>query len=213
MNRWIGKFPSIKMNRMVDYQSPIERDLIYLLDFEPAVITYYEQPLSIYYKAESKLRCYTPDFSVIHNGCTYLVECKHHNFLRPEENRPKWEAARCWCAVKGARFVIVTDEMIRTGPLLDNVKLLTDHARYPVDNSTIVVLLQKANANATITLGELARSIAPQQPETITPAILNLIYRRLLSTSIEEAPITATSPIWAGHTVVRKAALLAGVFN
>jgi hypothetical protein len=38
MPRWIGKFPSIKLNRMVGYESLIERDFIYLLDFDPAAL-------------------------------------------------------------------------------------------------------------------------------------------------------------------------------
>jgi hypothetical protein len=43
----IGRFPSLKLGRMVDFESLIERDFIYVLDFEPDVESFSEQPLTI----------------------------------------------------------------------------------------------------------------------------------------------------------------------
>lgn len=212
MNRWVGKFPSIKLDRMVGYQSHIERDLIYLLDFDLAVTTYCEQPFSIHYKAENKTRRYTPDFCVTHGTGTYLVECKHHDFLQPEVNRPKWQAARQWCTAQGARFVVVTDQVIRAGYLLENVKMLTDHARYPVDEATIVALLHAVDAIPSLTIADLMRTVAPEQPQAIMPAILNLVYRGFLSLSLAEAPITVASPVWAAHRPVGQTLLPATLF-
>jgi hypothetical protein len=73
MSRWVGKFPSLKLGRMVGYQSLIERDFIYLLDFDATVTTYAEQPFSLHYKDGSKQRRYTPDFCFSRYGQTCLV--------------------------------------------------------------------------------------------------------------------------------------------
>ena len=43
----IGKFPSIKMGRMVAFESLLERDFIYLLDHAEEVTWFEEQPLTI----------------------------------------------------------------------------------------------------------------------------------------------------------------------
>jgi hypothetical protein len=64
----IGHFPSLKMGRMIDYESLIERDLIYLLEFEQDVTWYAEQPLTIPYHYEEKERDYTPDFHIVCQG-------------------------------------------------------------------------------------------------------------------------------------------------
>jgi hypothetical protein len=43
----IGKFPSLKMKRMVSFESTIERDYLYLLDYEADITHFEEQPLTI----------------------------------------------------------------------------------------------------------------------------------------------------------------------
>jgi len=58
----IGRFPSVKLERMVAYESLLELDFLYLLDFERDVITYEEQPVTIDYEHNRKQLRYTPDF-------------------------------------------------------------------------------------------------------------------------------------------------------
>jgi len=194
MNRWIGKFPSIKMKRMVGYQSLIERDFIYLLDFDPAVTTYSEQPLTIHYEAENKARRYTPDFAFTHSGRAYLVECKHHQFIKPDENGPKWVAARRWCTARGITFVVVTEAVIRAGYRLENVKLLTDYARYSIDEATTRAVLGTIAASPDpLTVAELMEAVSPAQPQAAITPILHLVYRRLLFIPLDEAPISVAS--------------------
>jgi hypothetical protein len=49
----IGRFPSLKLERMVDFESLIERDFIYMLDFDSDVVSFTEQPLTIEYDTSS----------------------------------------------------------------------------------------------------------------------------------------------------------------
>ena len=60
----IGHFPSLKMRRMVAFESTIERDYLYLLDYDPSVTNFEEQPLTISYAYQGKSYHYTPDFRV-----------------------------------------------------------------------------------------------------------------------------------------------------
>jgi len=45
----IGKFASVKTGRIAWYESLLERDYMYLLDFDPDVTYWHEQPLKIRY--------------------------------------------------------------------------------------------------------------------------------------------------------------------
>ena len=89
----IGRFPSTKMGRMIAFESLLERDFIYLLDYDPAVEWFEEQPLSIEYVHEAKLLHYTPDFHLLERGQHVLVECKPERFVDTEENRRKFAVA------------------------------------------------------------------------------------------------------------------------
>jgi hypothetical protein len=213
MSRWVGKFPSLKLGRMVGYQSLIERDFIYLLDFDATVTTYAEQPFSLHYKDGSKQRRYTPDFSFTRHGQTYLVECKHHEFMQPEENRLKWAAAQQWCDERGAIFVVVTEAAIRAGHRLENVKLLTDYARYAVDESTKLAILQAAiTANSLLTMSDLMMTVSPSHPQTAITPILHMVYHRLLFVPLDEAAITVNSTITFGQAARWQTVLPATIF-
>ena len=199
MPRWIGKFPSIKLNRMVGYESLIERDFIYLLDFDPSVTAYQEQPITIRYQDDGKRRRYTPDFQFVRGGQVYLIECKHHQYMKTEENKLKWDAARRWCDSQGAIFWVVTDAMIRAGYRLENVKLLTDHARYTVDVNTEAKAAQiLMSANKNLTVSDLMTALSPEQPQATIVSILYLAYHHQLYIPLDEAPITVSSPVQPG---------------
>src|SRR5712692_4783881 len=75
-NNTIGRFPSLKMKRMISFESLIECDLLYLLDYEPEVERFDEQPLTIAYPDGPALRHYTPDFHVVRSQHNLLIECK-----------------------------------------------------------------------------------------------------------------------------------------
>jgi hypothetical protein len=196
MSHWIGKFPSLKLGRMVGYQSLIERDFIYLLDFAPAISDYCEQPFSIHYKEGDKERQYTPDFSFVHCGKSYLIECKHHQYIQPDKNKLKWEAAHRWCQAHGTAFHVITEQKIRSRYYLENVMLLTDYARYVVDSATKTAVLQiLAQSPTSMTVNDLMRKLSPDQPQTALTAILHLAYHHFLQIPLVDAPITVASPV------------------
>ena len=43
----IGRFPSLKMGRMITLKPLLERDFIYLFDFDASIECFHEQPLVI----------------------------------------------------------------------------------------------------------------------------------------------------------------------
>src|SRR3954470_21112882 len=120
----LGKFASVKTGRIAWFESLLERDYMYLLDFDPQVSYWHEQPFKIRYVLDRKTHYYTPDFEVHRGAKKKVVEVKS----QPQVDSGKFDiifrAATSACADDGYEFVIATDKMIRQQPKPDNIKKL-----------------------------------------------------------------------------------------
>ena len=82
-SRPTGKYPSWKMRRMLHWESENELKAFRLLDCDPDVTRFNEQPCEIRYVLDGQLRCHYPDVLVEKNGRKELWEVK--NEARAEE--------------------------------------------------------------------------------------------------------------------------------
>lgn len=182
----IGYFPSITMRRMIAFESTIERDEVCIIDFDPEVQEFEEQPLSIPYTYKKRAVTYTPDFCVNRLGKRILVECKPVTLMTTEDNQRKFEVARAWCKESGYEFEVVTDEQIRSGFRLNNIKRLTQCARHhvgPQTKSRIYSILYAAQSPMKVI--ELAREITLSNPLSALSSIFHLAYHHEISISLE----------------------------
>lgn len=128
----IGKFSSVKTGRVAWYESLNERDYMYLLDFDPAVRYWHEQPLRIRFTLGGKTHWYTPDLEVHRASRKQIVEVK----AKDQVDSGKWDllfrTATSICKEEEYEYVVVTDKMIRQEPRLESVKKLWKYARVPV---------------------------------------------------------------------------------
>jgi hypothetical protein len=129
----IGKFPSLKTGKTVWWESQIERDMIYLLEFDNRVSTYREQPLRIHYFLNGKQHLYTPDFLVESRDERRLIEVKPESKATKPEMVVLFHAIAHACLIAGYQFVVMTDTIIRMQPRLKNIKLLWRYSRVPLD--------------------------------------------------------------------------------
>lgn len=113
--------------RPVHWEGAIERDYFFLLEIDPDVISYHEQPLKIEYVLEGKKHRYTPDLLVERRDRRQLVEVTLRRKVAKREAEFRTIAAVC--ARHGYEFVVVTEEQIRLQPRLNNVKLLWRYSR------------------------------------------------------------------------------------
>ena len=198
----IGRFPSLKMQRMIAFESLLERDFIYLLDYDTNVTWFEEQPLTIEYQHEGKLRHYTPDFHLIERDQHVLVECKPDNFVNTVDNQRKFAVAQAWCQACDWQFRIVTDAEVRAGYRLHNVKLLTAYARQrfdPVLRCQLCALLQSMGTATPIQ--DLARALYPTNPAAVLAGILHLAFHGVVDLPLECAPITLDTAVTLRHRV------------
>lgn len=187
----IGCFPSMKVRRMVAFESLIELDYLYLLDYEANVEWFEEQPLTIEYYHDGKALHYTPDFHIVDTERgNVLIECKPLIFIDKEENQRKFWAAKAWCMERGWTFQVVTDQDIRTGFRLENIKLLTRYARYVVEPQTKAqIYASLSSIQGAMSVDDLAKRMTQIDFSATMAAILCMAFHHELFIPLDGAPI------------------------
>lgn len=134
-----GKFASKKTGKLHFFESSLERDFILLLEADPVVLDYIEQPLSIQYSPTDKRFKYTPDFLVTFDHPllkrNILYEIKYLSELNKKEDDffSKFSAAKEYANEKGWDFEVLTENEIRT-PYLENARFLLNYRDYEYEN-------------------------------------------------------------------------------
>jgi len=178
----IGKFPSLKMGRCIWWESQIERDYIYLLEFDPSVTSYKEQPLCISYFLNGKEHHYTPDFLVERSNRRQIVEVKREHQTRKEENVALFSAVGPLFFQQGYEFIIATDTAIRVQPRLENIKLFTRYARTPIDPQHQIACHELFAGKREVSLGEIVQFFTAKDLEI--QVIYALLYWGILATDL-----------------------------
>lgn len=176
-----------KVDDMVHCESGIERDYAYLLNYDPQVASYEEQPLKITYVVDQKKRFYTPDFAVHWSqGPPSLVECKPASKLNDPENLQKWTAARLWCAANGYTFLLVTDESLeKWSVVLDNIKSMAGHAHQRITPQAKEYLLRIVQAEGkALSVAEVVERASLLDPRVVRSCLWHLLYTRELFTDL-----------------------------
>ncbi len=190
----ISKFMSHRMNRVIYTEGNIELDYLYLLEFDhPNVSHFEEQPARIHYELDGKWRHYTPDFYVERLGERLIVEVKRKDEAEAEENQRLFRIAADACERDGYKFVVVTDEMIRVQPRLDNFKLLVRYERTEIDNPLYQIACHQFFAEkGEATLGEVMQYFAARGVGK--DVVYSLLFWRVLAVDLM-APIGPDSVV------------------
>jgi hypothetical protein len=205
----IGHFPSIKMGRMINFESLIERDFICLLDFDAKVQFFEEQPLAIEYLHQSKQHKYTPDFHIVFAGQNILCECKPCQFVDKPENQIKFVAARYWCDERNWLFKVVTDKHLSANWRVRNIKLLTRFSRYPIsDNFKKEVLDCLSTTFDLVRIADVIQWVSPTTPQAAVIPLLHMAFHHEVFVPLNDVPITIESPITLQGPFVEKGLFL-----
>ena len=189
----IGTFPSLKMGETVCWESQLELDYIYLLEFDPDVLSYREQPLQIFYEHNGKRRRYTPDFLVERPNKSQLIEVKPEEHKTKEKNVLLFKAVAPIIRQKGYEFLIATERIIRAQPRLYHIKLLTKYSRTPIRPQHQVYCYELLSQNREVSLGEMIQFFA-NKGEGVQ-IIYSLLYHGLIAVDL----MTPIGP----HSIVR----------
>lgn len=154
--RFMGKFPSLKLNRTVLWGSQLVRDYLYMLEFDVNVLSYSEQPLVINHVLGSLPYKYTPDFLVERSNKRQIIEIMPEDQL-DEAGTGLYRSIYSACRQKGYDFLIVTDKVIQMQPRLSNIKLLLKYARTPISPQHQILCAKFIGRNSQATFGEMVQ--------------------------------------------------------
>jgi hypothetical protein len=201
-----GLVPNTRTQSMTAFESSLERDFLLLLDFDPDVEFYEEQPVKITYHDESgRRRTYTPDVFVrywidpLHtrHAQPHLCEIKYRDDLRRHwaEYRPKFRAAHRYARQQGWRFRVVTERHVRT-PYLANVKFLRSYQAIPTNELYRTRLLTALSALGETEPTSLLTALSQDrwQQAQMLPMLWQLIATRQVGTDLRQ-PLTMQSRI------------------
>lgn len=140
-----GKFPSRKNGRMVHHEGLLELDAIYLFETSPRIAKYREQPPTLFYPDDVRVRRYTPDFElVLSTGEIVLVEVKPRRSLANDEVRHKLDCVTAHLERSAQPFVILTDETLRQKPRQSNLRSIYHQAaRVPPSHDALIAALNR----------------------------------------------------------------------
>jgi hypothetical protein len=196
---------SRKNTRMVASESSLEHDLLILLEFDPTVERYEEQPVKINYTDEyGRPHTYTPDVLIYYYTgklparLPLLCEVKYRAELAAnwKEIKPKIRAGRSYARQHGWHFKIMTEHEIRT-QYLENAKFLRRYRTITINESDVLLLIGilretgESNAEQLLTLiynDRLKRA-------ELLPTIWHLVSNGVISADLNK-PLTMSSPLW-----------------
>jgi hypothetical protein len=186
----IGKFPSAKMGRNIWYESVLESDLIELLEFDPDVIRYKEQPFRLRYFYEGQRRSYIPDIFAQRRNKLQAIEVKPQEKAATKMNKLRYQVISSIFEYHGIEFVVATETRIRVQPLLDNVKICWGYARTPVHPLHETYIRDHLASRQVAPINELVTALAGNG--VTLQIIYSLIYRGVLATNLH-LPVSPTS--------------------
>jgi hypothetical protein len=210
----IGKTPSLKAGRPVWWESLLERDYIVLLEFDPDVIAFVEQPFRVRYSFEGRVRHYTPDFLVERKNKWQVVEVKSKEKASSEAFRlfrlsaePEiLKGTRKFMAADDERtceFVVATEDKIRVQPRLENVKILRGYARTPFLPGHAVLCRRFLRENEGASIADLVAALS--DGGATLPVAYSLIYHGILVVDLN-SPLDPQSVVWSAADANRRPA-------
>lgn len=174
-----------------------------LLDFDPRVVCYEVQPVRL---PLSKGRSYVPDLLVTYNAdlsddpvTSELVEVKAQSDLDKHADgyREKFEAAEAYCEERGWRFVIRTEDDIRT-PRLQALKFLRRYRHLEPDPEREAQLLdavEQAGQRCTVTALLEAIASSPEERAHYAAPLWRLVAVQHIKVDLD-AMIRPDSIVW-----------------
>lgn len=196
-----GSFSSKKNGRALGFESLLERDYMILLEFDPDVESFEEQPVRIPVVSKGRtLRCYVPDILVHYRARRgsrsrrpVLAEVKKRSDLEKHKEKyaPKFSAARKFAAEQGWEFRIIPDNEIRI-PRLPNLKFLREYHLIEPEPSVVHRVLAAVQAMGdSSTLQNLLHQMNDSETERLhtIPVIWHLVATGVLQVDLDR-PIT-----------------------
>ncbi len=195
----VGRFPSRKTGRPVQYESMLEFGYVVWREWDPAVQEFYDQPLEIPLgpsaSSPSRRAVHVPDFLVVWPDRIVLDEVKPLARLQDHPRlQDRCTQARAWAEAQGLQYAIVTEEELPAPPVLTNLVFLATFRMPPVALSQLgPPLLDRVAQEPGVTVWDLAERLPGTDPRTILPCVWHLVFTHQLAVDLSKEQLRAGS--------------------
>lgn len=180
---WQGKFPSRKLGRTVRARSHLELRYVELLELDPAVRNFVEQPARLAYADGQKRRSTIPDFFVEwESGCAF-VEIKWEQEASNSKNEARWPLIGAAFNELGFNYLVVTERTILREPRSSNLATLLRLRRQDPPAQEIIDLVRGDDFRHLRSLEEV-RAAHPGVDEV---DLLRLVSRGILRVDLDQS--------------------------
>jgi hypothetical protein len=201
-NRWIVFSP--KLHRTVILYNNLEYDHWVLLESEPTIRSYCEQPRRIRVRLPSGIVTTVFDMWILWDSM--LQEYRAVRYMKdlscPDRSsriNQEIEAQKLWCQLGGVRHSVVTDETVRANLIyIENWKIILSHlaAAQDIDlrpqiNEVIAMLASEGGRH----LREIEASFPNTDRSLTRAAIFALLHSGRLRAPLDNVPLTASLPV------------------
>lgn len=202
-NHWFSYSPKLK--RLVNLYSDLERDHWILIETDPNIETFCEQPLKITHSYKGNIVSAIFDMWVQQkDGTQCFIEIKYSNSF--DLSHPKYddvikqtEVQKAWCEEKGYVYQIKTENEIRKSPLfLENMKRILSF----VKNENISIegdcqnILYKIRQEGRLSASELEKSLCNISRSRMYEVVSLLYYQGKIQTNLDSVPFGAKMEVW-----------------
>jgi hypothetical protein len=127
-----GKYPSCKMQRMLQWESVHESNAMRLLDADPNVLSFHEQPCEIIYQLNGASHRHYPDLLVKEKYKQVMIEVKSSDDANAPEILQRTTFLTSALPHYGYEYRVLYAEDLARQPRLDNLKTLLKFGRFPL---------------------------------------------------------------------------------
>lgn len=189
--RPVFKVPSTKLGRTVHCESLLEVDVAILLDADPAVTLFAEQPARIHYDGDTGEHSHIPDFFVLRGDRPGFIEVKFKKDV-DDAVQARTELMTRALGKAGAGYVLMTEETIRVGGSVQNALMLLRRARHAIPHAQHLAALERLRKRRELTLSDFGWSI-PHSTDAV--AIARLVLAGIASVPLAGARISAATHV------------------
>lgn len=183
-----GKYPSWKMQRMMQWESVHEGNAMRILDATPHVASFNEQPCEIIYTLNGVQHRHYPDLMVIEGNHREFWEVKTEADANSPEVAERTAFLTEALPEHGYGYRVVYAEVLAKQPRLDNVKRLNKLGRQPISSLDRERIRHLFKLEQAISWGLLEEKF-PQ----ILRIVSRLILEGMLSIDFNQPICSATS--------------------
>jgi len=184
-----GKYPSWKMNRMLEWESNSELLAFRLLDCDPKIRRFVEQPCEIVYIIGGETRRHYPDIYVEYQFEKQLWEVKDDSSASEADLVARTKLLTEGLKAHGFTYRLVLASELRKQPRLQNANILLSHGRGSIEEigrERVRLIIQRAGS---LSWGGACAGEYGQNGRQI---LCRLILEGVLTTDMDQ-PLSANS--------------------